>query len=69
MFDHVTFTGTVNLGAIITAITSIVSSYAILIRVRALIAEHDFKNKLPGGRRKDDPPADDSLPAPPEVKK
>lgn len=57
MFDHVTFTGTINLGAIVTSITSILSAYAILIRVRAIIAEHDLKNKLPGGRRKEDPPA------------
>jgi hypothetical protein len=57
VFDDVHFTGTINLGSIIVAVVALINAYAVLVRVRALIAEHDLKDKLPGGRRKTDPPA------------
>lgn len=58
MFDNVRFEGTINLGAICVALIQLISAYAVLIRVRALIEEHDIKFKLPGGKRKTDPPPD-----------
>lgn len=57
MFDNVKFEGTINLGAICVAIIQLISAYTVLVRVRALIEEHNIKLKLPGGRRKSDPPA------------
>ncbi len=57
MFDDVHFTGTINLGSIVVAIVAILNSYAVLVRVRALIAESNLRKQLPGGKRADDPPA------------
>lgn len=55
MFDNVKFEGTVNLGALIVALIQLVSAYALLVRVRAMIEERNLKIKL--FKKKPKPPA------------
>lgn len=56
MFDGVHFTGTVNLGNLTTAIVNLIGVIALYIRIKAKLKEYSMRDKLPGGKRKGDPP-------------